>query len=268
MFFAPFLCGSTLGDAEIQNWAHMKGAVMYRREKLAIDVWTPDVLRPLLRTSCLRVSSDSVPARGPSLYLLEVFRCYKLAAPCLCDCRPCVLVQGGRGTCASALWPLVSRSSSCFPVRRWLFTSSCCRPSSCAWSSSSAPSCSASTAWSSCSDCSPYRPSPGEHILTVSAHQMMLWHLEVFTLYFYVFLTGPRCTEEETYRPVQRLVVDKHCLFLLLMENQFMFDKLRRWTSLHWSWCRKQTFPVSTCDEAVNRFTHKKETSAAADCCK
>lgn len=48
--------------------------------------------------------------------------------------------------------------------------------------------------------------------------------------------------------------VNKYCLFLLLSVNQFMFDKLRWWTSLHRSWCRKQTFPVSTSDEAVNQW--------------
>lgn len=84
------------------------------------------------------------------------------------DLTDLCVVQVGRGTCVSALWPRARRLSSCSPARRWLFTTCCCRPSSCGWSSSSAPSCSASTALSSCWDSSPCRPSPGDSVLRAS----------------------------------------------------------------------------------------------------
>lgn len=77
----------------------------------------------------------------------------------------CVVVQVGRGTCVSVLWPPASRFSSWSPVWRWLFTTCCCRPLFCGWSSSSAPSCSASTASSSCLDFSPCPHSPGDLII-------------------------------------------------------------------------------------------------------
>ncbi|XP_056295651.1 transmembrane protein 216 isoform X3 [Pseudoliparis swirei] len=75
--------------------------------------------------------------------------------------RRCGSSTAGRGTCVSAPWPPAPRSSSSCPAPRWPSTSCCCRPSSCGWSSSSAPACSASTAWSCCWASSPWRPSPG-----------------------------------------------------------------------------------------------------------
>lgn len=183
--------------------------------------WTTDGLLPLLFSSHLHILSDLITGHGrpvdqavtadltivwqcqlgsQSVFSSSVWSDGLVWMCCCCDREVttslfCVGVQGGRGTCASALWPPACRSSSCFPVRRWPFTSCCCRPSSCGSSSSSALSCSASTASSSCSDCSPYRPSPGDWILTVwlggggvSVQLIILLHLEIFKFIFCFFM--------------------------------------------------------------------------------
>ena len=130
----------------------------------------------------------------------------------------CVVGQVGRGTCVSALWPRACRSSSWSPVWRWLFTTCCCRPSFCGWSSSSAPSCSASMASSSCLDFSLCPPSPGDLIVWCVwaggfvENLNLLKYMWKITLCvpFYVFLVGPKFTETSWLHLKQSSRADQH----------------------------------------------------------